>query len=234
LKKWILFLGIAALTLCLVPFTAQALTLNSVSGTWQNADIAAVTYTSAGIAYGNGTENQARWGVSTGYGQSGLGFTGVSPPPTSFAAETAFELGLLRHFNNPVYEPVATSIELNVSTIFGDPAVSPSFVFTFGINETPNSTGNDYLDRDFIYFPSAFSSQTFDIGGTLYTLKLLGFGADADHLVSQFESNEHATNSTLLWAKITTETPPVPIPGAVWLLGSGLLGLVGLRRFRKS
>lgn len=29
------------------------------------------------------------------------------------------------------------------------------------------------------------------------------------------------------------DAPPVPIPGAVWLLGSGLLGLVGLRRKRK-
>lgn len=29
---------------------------------------------------------------------------------------------------------------------------------------------------------------------------------------------------------INTETNPVPIPGAVWLLGSGLTGLVGLRR----
>lgn len=27
-----------------------------------------------------------------------------------------------------------------------------------------------------------------------------------------------------------TTVPPVPIPGAVWLLGSGLLGLLGLRR----
>jgi len=27
---------------------------------------------------------------------------------------------------------------------------------------------------------------------------------------------------------------PVPIPGAVWLLGSGLAGLAGLRRFRKN
>ena len=26
--------------------------------------------------------------------------------------------------------------------------------------------------------------------------------------------------------------PPVPIPGAVWLFGSGLLGLVGIRRRR--
>lgn len=32
----------------------------------------------------------------------------------------------------------------------------------------------------------------------------------------------------------TPATTPVPIPGAVWLLGSGLLGLVGLRRrFKK-
>lgn len=29
---------------------------------------------------------------------------------------------------------------------------------------------------------------------------------------------------------ITAESSPVPIPGAVWLLGSGLAGLVGLRR----
>ena len=26
----------------------------------------------------------------------------------------------------------------------------------------------------------------------------------------------------------------VPLPGAVWLLGSGLLGLIGVRRFRKG
>lgn len=33
---------------------------------------------------------------------------------------------------------------------------------------------------------------------------------------------------------IIAATPnPIPIPAAVWLLGSGLLGLVGVRRFRK-
>ena len=31
-----------------------------------------------------------------------------------------------------------------------------------------------------------------------------------------------------------TITSAVPLPGAVWLLGSGLLGLAGFRRFRKS
>ena len=33
---------------------------------------------------------------------------------------------------------------------------------------------------------------------------------------------------------ISTEKDIVPIPGAVWLLGSGLVGLVGLRRMRTS
>jgi hypothetical protein len=38
----------------------------------------------------------------------------------------------------------------------------------------------------------------------------------------------HAENTMNL------EVQAVPVPGAVWLLGSGLLGLAGLRRFRKG
>jgi hypothetical protein len=234
LKKWILFLAIAVLTLGLVPPAAQSLTLDSVGGTWSNpVGTTATLINDVPILYGNGFENQARWGTPAGSGgQSGLGFTGVAPPATSFPPEIAFELGQLRHFNNPTTGNPMTSIQLNVPTVFSDPPVSPSFTFTFAINETPNTTGDPYLDRDFIYFPSAFPTQTFDIGGTMYTLKLLGFGDNAGSLFSQFESNEGGTNATLLWGKITTEV--VPLPGAVWLLGSGLLGLAGLRlRVRK-
>ena len=35
-------------------------------------------------------------------------------------------------------------------------------------------------------------------------------------------------------AQIIFQSDPVPIPAAVWLFGSGLLGLAGLRRVRKS
>ena len=34
--------------------------------------------------------------------------------------------------------------------------------------------------------------------------------------------------------ELSTEMDIVPIPGAVWLLGSGLIGMVGLRRMRTS
>jgi hypothetical protein len=39
----------------------------------------------------------------------------------------------------------------------------------------------------------------------------------------------------VFWDSISLSSNNVPIPGAVWLLGSGLIGLVGIRRkFRKS
>ncbi|MEQ1621416.1 MAG: VPLPA-CTERM sorting domain-containing protein [Methylococcales bacterium] len=34
--------------------------------------------------------------------------------------------------------------------------------------------------------------------------------------------------------KIAANVSAVPVPGAVWLLGSGLAGLVGLQRRKKS
>jgi hypothetical protein len=43
------------------------------------------------------------------------------------------------------------------------------------------------------------------------------------------------TLNNISYVDFQATASPVPIPGAVWLLGSGLIGLVGLRRkfFRK-
>jgi len=48
-----------------------------------------------------------------------------------------------------------------------------------------------------------------------------------------FQDNGYNKYNTLsTWAVRDGDSAPVPIPGAVWLLGSGIVGLIGLKRRR--
>ena len=215
---------------------ASALTLSSVDGSWSNLVGAPGTYINGvSVTYGNGLEDQVRWGQPAGSdGQSGLGFTGAAPPDSIFNIGDAFEIGQLRHFNNPIYAPAATSVDLDISLSFSDPeGLNDEFDFAFTINETPNTTGGSPGDDDFIFFPSSYASSVFEIGGVNYTLQLLGFGSDASNLVNQFQSPEGGTNAVRLWGQITTpSSAPVPEPSTILLVGTGLLGIIGFGRKR--
>jgi len=215
------------IVICLLLFSVNHanadLTLTKVDGDWSNPagpGISTVQYlTVSGIGYGNGTQDQIRWGNAEE--KSGLGFTGSAPPNLTVVNGNAFQIGQLAHFNNPI--PAGselTSADLTVDMFFLGIAVPKSFTFTLLINETPNSTGTSPADDDIISFPSpsSYAAETFDIGGMLYTLQLLGFGSDPLAPLSQFSSIEGYDNTTLLWGKIV----PVPVPGAV------LLGMLGL------
>lgn len=59
-----------------------------------------------------------------------------------------------------------------------------------------------------------------------------GFGSDPTDPISNGNLYNSVTK-TGGWA-LVPDTTAVPIPGAVWLLGSGLLGLLGFRKKRKS
>ena len=218
--------------------TGGAITLSNVSGTWTGTNGGSnVNYLTATVSYGNGTEHQVRWGIPApqAEGQSGLGFTGIAPPPTSFQIGDPFEIGQLRHFNQPIYSgSEATEAYLKINMSFSDPVgLTAAFNFTFDINETPNTTGDPYQDADIITFPSSYPSETFSINGVEYTLQLLGFGDSPNNLINSFSSPEGGSNATKLWGRITTP-PAVPIPSTVLLLGSGLVGLVGFSRKRFS
>lgn len=232
MKKALLKWGLIG-TVLLFSFAslAQALTLSGVDGTWSNVvgghDVNFPT--SQPIVYGNGLEDQVRWGdpVQFESAQSGLGFTGISPPASTFNIGDDFEIGQLRHFNAPIWSgSQASAADLGILLTFTDPlGLNGTFAFTFAIDETPNPA------PDIITFPLAYPPQTFNIGGIDYTLHLLGFGNSPSTLVSQFISPEGSTNSTRVWGEITTPAA-VPEPATLLLLGSGLLGLAGHARKR--
>ncbi len=76
----------------------------------------------------------------------------------------------------------------------------------------------------------SFTTATTNVGYSFNLSESVSLGNTIDFVVGQGAGGAFYYGSTPLDATITT----VPIPGAIWLLGSGLLGLSGLRRKFKS
>jgi len=116
------------------------------------------------------------------------------------------------------------------------PVVGGGFVYTFGIDETPNVFGTCVYPSttpcaDKISFtnptpPSAF----FSIGGVDHTLQILGFSTDGGASITpEFISQEGTDNSADLYARLRARSD-VPAPGALSLFAIGLAGLATRRR----
>lgn len=83
-----------------------------------------------------------------------------------------------------------------------------------------------------------FEGDIVPLGGSAFDFTLFG-----EHRITFWESTEGGTTAipsgfegmTMQWAWRGTYTPEsvVPVPAAVWLFGSGLIGLIALAR-RKS
>ena len=221
MKKLTTFIVICLLLFSVNYANADPLNLTIVEGSWSNTTGGDSSFyedrLDVSILYGNGSEDQIRWGDPAVSDKSGLGFTGkvsLSTLPLPISLGTAFEIGQLRHFNNGVWSGTAAdSTDLSLAMTISNGSIdSETFAFTFLIDETPNPAA------DIITFSVPSALETITIGTEEYTLWLLGFGPNPSSLVSQFISPEDTTNATLLWGKIA----PVPVPGAL------LLGMLGL------
>ncbi|WP_299846362.1 THxN family PEP-CTERM protein [uncultured Roseovarius sp.] len=220
--------------------SAATLTINSVTGVWENANPA------AGIS-GVGT-NEISWGNPTnGNNKSRYRFDGAAPPPFIANEGSAFSLGKFTHFNNPITGTSLLSANLKVTiNVAGVGDINSTF--SFAHTETPNGANpcanggaqgagvNINGCADLVQATlNLASTDVFQIGGIDYVFDVSGF-LNGGSLLDKFWTKEKAANmAELQGAFVTRDSVVIPLPAAGWLLigGLGVLGAVK-RRSKKA
>jgi hypothetical protein len=130
--------------------------------------------------------------------------------------------------------------KVNLSELYIGTRSSPTGPGTMGLYVStdnyanPLTTFNQAPGDNFIYSFVTFSTLN-DLTDTIY-FRLIQIGTTAagggtPTSLGTFRVTNYTTTGSF---NLTGSVSPVPLPGAVWLLGSGLLGLTGWRRFMKG
>ena len=130
-----------------------------------------------------------------------------------------------------------------------DPAAQGSA--TLSTNQSADGFGTFDVKLDFVVpgndgvLPGATGIWTIDLGGTGFSMADFNLLSDPQpgnnpQLAALFfskgpcDSEEPNAGDPSLCMEDSAYAAPVPVPAAVWLFGSGLLGLVGMARRKKA
>lgn len=202
-----------------------------------------------------GTASNASNGTVNSFSFDGSG-SDAGSLPGSTSADSLFQIGSFDYYNAASKQDNISGMSffLDMEVINGDMSMAfPTLQFDLDITNTPDKS-DPVASQDFVSIANAWmiladGSKTaimgpmgFDLDGISYEFMLNGFAiidpatglpmldADGDYMFSNSTSAfENSLTEAAIYGTIA-QVSAVPLPGALWLMLSGLLMLVSYRR----
>lgn len=241
MKNLLLFASLLAASLTVNAATFQG----STSGVFENP-----TGPSGMVTTGEGT-NQFTWGEGA-YSHTSLQICGFlcfqpvaqyhDPSKLTYTGESfntdvnnQFVAGSLNFYNGIINSGTqAESVDFLLTIDFSLPSVfSETFTYGFSLDNTTNPNG------DTTTFLNSVPTYFYSHAGNDYYFELLGFGifdkkGNLTSLTNEIFAREGKGKTAQLIGQFTSMPSEVPLPAAVWLFGSGLMGFMAMRRRAKA
>ena len=179
--------------------------------------------------------NQFTWGTPTGVnGHDTASSFGYAGKLFNVDENDAFVLGSLTYFNGTIKSATgAKTVDLDISLDFTAPAgIDGQFTFDLGLINTTNSK-DSISSADIVNIDNNAIYNYFSYEGIDYTLEFLGFGAltgEGFSVDKSFSVIENESARIDLLGRITSTPSAVPVPAAIWLFGSSIIGFVAIRK----
>ncbi len=149
--------------------------------------------------------------------------------PLAFDSTRTLQL----HASNWDYTSAILFTNQNLAAEFGQSKLVSSLMYLGIADVTTSPPGFPTLMGQFVYSPSTNRLWQLTEALILNNSLTLSAGTLIVGYQSIYSMDQQDYNDFVV---AITDAPltPTPIPGAVWLLGSGLMGLIGIKRARKG